>query len=98
MNHGVALDNPFRDRRIHTAGDEYWLHAGLNMLVGVADGVSRRSGARGHDVAVSAKAKFHADFAGDGPHGSARYAEDADLFFFAAVPKAIHLFGKFLSA
>ena len=47
-------------------------------------------------MAVSAETKTHADFAGNRSHGSARNTKQADLFFLAAVPQAVHLLGKFL--
>src|SRR6266496_331584 len=38
-NHCVTLYDSFRDRRVHTASDEHWLHPGLNMLIGIAESV-----------------------------------------------------------
>ena len=94
----VALDDSRRDRRIHAAHQKHRQHARLDVLVGVADGIGRRSAARGHHVAVAAKAEAHADFAGDRAHGAAGDAEQADLLDVSAVPEPVLLFGKFLRA
>src|SRR6185312_13759490 len=40
-NHGVALHNSFRNRRIDAARDKHGLDASLNMLVGVTERVGR---------------------------------------------------------
>src|SRR6185312_1501941 len=40
-NHGVALHNSFRNRRIYAACDKHGLDASLNMLVGVTERVGR---------------------------------------------------------
>ena len=94
----VAFDDARGDRRIHAAHQKHRQHARLNMLVGIADGVGRRSAARRHHVAVAAKSKAHADFAGQRSHSAAGNAEQADLFYVSAVPEAVLLLGKFLRA
>ena len=84
--------------RIHATHQKHGQHAGLNMLVGVTDGVGGRSAARSHHVAVAAKSKTHADFAGQRSHGAAWNAEKADLLDVSAMPEPVLLFGKFLGA
>src|SRR5207302_3105538 len=94
----IAFDNSGRDGRIHTAHQEHRLHASLNVLVGVTDGVSGRGAAGSDYVAVPAKAEAHADFAGKRAHCAAGNAEDTDLLYVSAVPEPILFLGKFLRA
>ena len=49
-------------------------------------------------MAVAAKAKAHADFAGNGAHGAAGNAEQADLLDVSGMPEPVLFFGKFLRA
>ena len=56
-------------------------------------------GAAGGDhMAVAAKSKSHADFAGNRTHRAAGDAEQAYLFDVPAMPQAVLFFGKFLRA
>src|SRR5262249_40590895 len=94
----IAFDDAGGDCRIYASNQKHRLHTGLNMLIGVADRISRRGTACGDYVAVSAKAKAHADFAGDRAHGPAGDTEQAGFLFLSRVPQPVLLFGKFLRA
>src|SRR5437879_9472468 len=57
----VSLDNSRRNRRVNAAHQKHRLHTGLNVLIGVANRVGRRSAARRYHVAVPAETKSHAE-------------------------------------
>src|SRR5260370_32855191 len=60
-NHGVALNDSFRNWRIHPACHKHRLHAGLNELIGVAENVSRVPITGMYQVGVAAVADSLAD-------------------------------------
>src|SRR6185369_12201395 len=90
--HGVSLDDAWGDGGINSADQEHRLHACLDMLQPITQGIRGRGAARGDYMAVSAKPKTHLYFAGKSPHGSARDAEQADLFNVARMPQPVILF------
>jgi hypothetical protein len=98
MQQRVALDDAGRNGRIDATHEKHRLHAGLNMLVGVAKGVARRRASGRHHVAVSAKPETHRDFARNRAHGSARNAKQADLLDVSGVPETVLFLGKLLRA
>src|ERR1700731_3751767 len=92
----LALDDPRGDRGIRAAGEEHRLNPGLDVLHGVADGVSRRCAPGCNDVAIAAEPKTHLDFARHRAHGPAGNAEQTDLLDVSGMPEAVLLFGEFL--
>src|SRR5580700_9118628 len=94
----VAFDNAGSDWRIHAADQKHRLHAGLNVLIGVAECVRGGCTAGGDHMTVASKAEAHTDFAGDRAHGSARNAEEADLLDVSGMPEPVLFFGEFLCA
>ena len=94
----VALDDSGSDWRIYATDQKHGLHACLNVLIGVTEGVGGRSASGGDHVAVAAKAEAHADFAGNRAHGSAGNAEQAHLLDVSGMPEPVLFFGEFLGA
>src|SRR5215469_15909452 len=92
------LHDPVSNRHVYAADEHLRNQSCMNVSQGITNRVSRRGTAGGHHMAHSAKAKAHADFAGERPHRAAGDSEQTYLLDFAFIPEAILLFGELLSA
>src|SRR5208282_1182453 len=86
------------DGGIHASGNHGGEMAGADGAERVSHGVGGRRAARGDDVAESAEAETHGDFAGQRADGGSGDGVYAALFGMAGVEEAILLLGEILRA